>query len=67
MQHLLCHVYYSSIYYYHIRKYLLNIHENYSFIYGANSDGTIMYAKDVFDITEKITAFVNARYKGEMK
>lgn len=37
----------------------------YDYIFGANGDGTVMYADGSEDITSDITEFVNQRYAGE--
>ncbi len=37
----------------------------YTYIYGANGDGSIMYAEDSKEITEEIITMINARYAGE--
>jgi len=37
---------------------------NYDIIFGANSDGSIMYAKNVHDISEDIISYINMRYEG---
>ncbi|MCK5856730.1 MAG: OmpH family outer membrane protein [Bacteroidales bacterium] len=36
--------------------------QNYTFIYGAKGDGTIMYAQEGVDITSEVVEFVNSRY-----
>jgi outer membrane protein len=36
----------------------------YTFIYGSDGNGSIMYAPDSKDITKEITDYINARYKG---
>ncbi|MBI3136216.1 MAG: OmpH family outer membrane protein [Bacteroidetes bacterium] len=38
---------------------------SYSYIYGANGDGSLMYADESEDITEDIIVYVNQRYAGE--
>lgn len=37
---------------------------NYSFIYGADGTGTIMYGDKTIDITEQVKVYVNEKYKG---
>jgi outer membrane protein len=37
---------------------------NYQYIYGANGDGTIMYAAENSDITKELTAYINQQYQG---
>ena len=36
----------------------------YQFIFGANGDGSLMYADETADITEEIITYVNERYAG---
>jgi outer membrane protein len=36
----------------------------YDFIYGASGTGSMMYADEDFDITEKVLQYVNNRYAG---
>ena len=38
---------------------------NYSFIYGASGDGTIMFAQDKYDLTKELTVYINNKYSGE--
>jgi len=40
---------------------------NYQFIFGANGEGSIMYAQDAVNITEEVKEFVNAKYGGKGK
>ena len=37
----------------------------YTYIFGANGDGTIMYAEDGKNITEEIIEMINQKYAGE--
>jgi outer membrane protein len=37
----------------------------YDYIFGANGDGTVMYADGSEDITNDITTYINLRYAGE--
>lgn len=37
----------------------------YQYIFGANGDGSIMYANSSSDITTEITQYINNRYQGE--
>jgi outer membrane protein len=37
----------------------------YDFIFGANSNGTIMYAKEKKDITSEMIVYINERYSGK--
>lgn len=39
----------------------------YDFIFGANGQGTIMYAKDIKNITKEVSVFVNKRFNGLRK
>lgn len=39
----------------------------YDFIFGANGQGTIMYAKDIKNITKEVSSFVNKRFNGVRK
>lgn len=38
--------------------------EGYSFIFGANGNGNLMFAKEEKDVTEQAIKFINAKYKG---
>lgn len=38
---------------------------NYNYLFGATSNGTLMYAKDVENITDKVLQFINSKYQGE--
>src|ERR1035437_859718 len=40
---------------------------NYSYIFGANSSGTLMYARDADNITDKVLTFINKKYEGKGK
>lgn len=37
----------------------------YTYIFGANGDGSMMYAEDSKDITEEIISIINTKYAGE--
>jgi outer membrane protein len=37
----------------------------YTYIFGANSNGTLMYAKDAENISDKVLEFINAKYQGK--
>lgn len=37
----------------------------FAYIFGANGDGTVMYADNSEDITEDIITYINTKYKGE--
>lgn len=37
---------------------------SYTYIYGANGEGNLMYAKDKEDITEDVIRFIQKKYKG---
>lgn len=37
---------------------------NYDYIYGANGDGSLMYANSKVEITQDIIAFINQEYEG---
>lgn len=39
--------------------------KNYDFIIGGNGSGNLMFAKEAFDITEEVTAYLNERNKGK--
>jgi outer membrane protein len=36
----------------------------YTFLYGANGDGTIMFADEKLDVTEAFTTYINQQYQG---
>jgi len=36
----------------------------YSYIYGADGSGTLMYADDVADVTDEVVDFINQKYQG---
>lgn len=38
---------------------------NYSFIFGAQGDGSIMYADTINDITDEVLIFINNKYKDQ--
>ena len=38
---------------------------DYEYIYGAGGSGSLMYAKESNDITEKVKEYVNERYQGK--
>lgn len=38
---------------------------NYDMILGNNSDGSLMYGKEAFNITKDVTAFINEKYEGK--
>lgn len=38
---------------------------DYDYIYGANGNGSLMYAKDKNDITEEVLVFINKKYQGK--
>ncbi len=40
--------------------------EGYSYIFGADGSGGLMYANDGDDITGAVQAYVNGRYKGQL-
>lgn len=37
---------------------------SYDIIHGANGNGSLMYAKDILNLTEEVKAFINNKYKG---
>ena len=37
----------------------------YSYIYGANGDGSIMYVNEKLNLTSELITFVNRKYKGK--
>lgn len=39
--------------------------QGYQYIFGANGDGSIMYADASSDITEEVIVYINQRYQGE--
>jgi outer membrane protein len=39
--------------------------KGYTFIYGANGNGSLMFAKDEKDISEPVISFVNNKYQGK--
>lgn len=49
-----------------LNQYISDYGENhkYGYIYGANGNGTLMYAKEKNDITGEVIEYVNKRYKG---
>ncbi len=46
----------------YVRDY--GVKNGYSFIYGADGTGTIMYGDKATDITEQVKVYVNEKYKG---
>jgi len=36
----------------------------YDMLWGANSDGSIMYSKDVYNVSDDVIAYINSRYQG---
>jgi outer membrane protein len=41
--------------------------KSYTYIFGANGQGVLMYAKESEDITEDVLSYINDRYKGDVK
>ncbi|MGH1337913.1 MAG: OmpH family outer membrane protein [Aureispira sp.] len=41
--------------------------EGYDYLFGATNDGSLMGAKDAYNITDVVLSYVNARYKGVKK
>lgn len=39
--------------------------KGYDIVFGANGDGSLMYAEDGIDITNEIILFINKKYRGE--
>jgi outer membrane protein len=39
--------------------------KSYSYIFGANGQGVLMYAKESEDITDEVLKYINERYKGD--
>jgi outer membrane protein len=39
----------------------------YTYIYGANGEGNLMYASNAEDITEEVKEYINKRYNGDLK
>lgn len=37
---------------------------NYDLILGADGNGTVMYAKEMLDISKQVTEYINNKYKG---
>jgi len=40
---------------------------NYTYIYGANGGGSLMYANSHTDITQNVIEYINKRYQGDLK
>lgn len=38
--------------------------EKYTYIFGSNDDGFLMYAEESKDITSEVVSFINEKYKG---
>jgi len=38
--------------------------KHYDFIFGANSEGSLMYSKDVYDISDEVLKYINLQYRG---
>lgn len=38
--------------------------EDFDFIYGADGSGVLMYARDTYNISDKVIEFINDKYKG---
>ncbi len=38
--------------------------EGYDYIYGANGNGSILYAKESLDVTDRVLKYINSEYKG---
>lgn len=39
----------------------------YTYIYGANGGGSLMFAADAHDITFEVSDYINKRYQGDLK
>jgi outer membrane protein len=39
----------------------------YTYIYGANGEGNLMYASNAEDITAEVKEYINKRYNGDLK
>ena len=37
---------------------------DYDLILGADGNGTVMYAKEMLDISKNVTVYINNKYKG---
>lgn len=48
-----------------VRKFIKNYgkEKGYSYVYGTNESGSILYAEDKFDITKEIVKLLNDKYK----
>ena len=50
-----------------LNQYVKNYGEQnkYSYIFGNDGNGSLMYAADAENITKEVTAYINLKYKGE--
>ncbi len=50
-----------------LNQYIKDFGKNgkYKFIFGAEGSGSLMYADETDNVTEEISAYVNAKYKGQ--
>ena len=39
--------------------------KNYDFIYGATGDGNLMYANEMYDVTDDVILYINKNYEAE--
>lgn len=58
---------YDSEIWKHLNQYIEDYSKknSYDFMFGANGNGTVMYANPGYDITEDVTRYVNERYDGK--
>lgn len=61
--------YYSNQIWTQINQYIRDYgkQEGYTYIYGGDGSGTIMYAQEKRNITAEVLNYINARYKGKGK
>jgi outer membrane protein len=50
-----------------LNEYVMEFGKNngYSYIYGANGNGSLMYADEAEEITSKVVEYVNSKYNGK--
>lgn len=42
-----------------------SVDRSFDFMFGANGNGTVMYANPVYDVTDDVIKYVNERYSGK--
>lgn len=47
----------------YIKEYGLK--NDFTYIFGTQGGGNVMYAKEALDVTEELLEYVNAKYEGE--